>query len=196
MKIAIIGSGKGSNAKAIIEAEKNGLLGMGQIVGIFSDIEKSGILDIANEYSVNCKWLECNSDSARLNNEDALKWIKILDDYSPDLIVLAGLMKIVPKVFIDHYDGKIINLHPSLLPSFKGINAIQQAHEYGVKISGCTIHWVSEDLDAGKIIAQAPVRLMPSDSLDACVQKIRGAEHTLLPMTVANLSFEFKDMQH
>ena len=98
MKIAIIGSGKGSNAKAIIEAEKNGLLGMAQIVGIFSDIEKSGILDIANEYSVNCKWLECNSDSARLNNEDALKWIKILDDYSPDLIVLAGLMKIV----IDH----------------------------------------------------------------------------------------------
>ena len=97
-------------------------------------------------------------------------------------------MKILPSTFIEYFEKQIINIHPSLLPSFKGINAIQQAFEHGVKISGCTVHQVSTEIDSGKILAQAPVRIMDSDTIDTLTQKIHAAEHVILPSSIANLS--------
>ena len=98
-------------------------------------------------------------------------------------------MKILSHSFIQEYESRVINIHPSLLPSFKGLNAIQRAYERGVKISGCTVHWVSKGVDEGKIIAQLPVRIMDSDTLDSFTQKIHAAEHFLLPEVISQLSF-------
>ena len=97
-------------------------------------------------------------------------------------------MKILSVHFIESFKSKIINLHPSILPSFRGLNAIEQAWNAGVKITGCTVHWVTPSLDNGTIIAQAPVRIMPSDNLESVSAKVRGAEHVLLPSVIAELS--------
>ena len=100
-------------------------------------------------------------------------------------------MKILPVDFIDKFQGRIINIHPSLLPSFKGLNAIKRAFDHGVKITGCTVHVVTEKIDDGKIIAQAPVRVMETDSLESVTQKIHAAEHVLLPSVIAKISQEY-----
>lgn len=188
MKVCILGSGRGSNCKAILEASINQQLGLANIVGVFSDVQGSGILKVAESYGIENHFLDPGSPKAKVDkiNEDA--WIKILRCYKPELIVLAGFMRIVSSSFIQAFDGRIINIHPSILPSFKGLHAIEQAWEYKVKISGCTIHWVSEDIDSGKIIAQAPVRLMNGDTLEKLTQKIQAAEHMLLPWVISDLS--------
>ena len=97
-------------------------------------------------------------------------------------------MKILPETLLDAFPNKIINIHPSLLPSFKGLNAIERAFNFGVKISGCTVHFVDKEIDQGIIISQAPVRRMDSDTLEIFTQKIQAAEHVILPTTIANLS--------
>ena len=97
-------------------------------------------------------------------------------------------MRILNPSFIDAFHGKILNLHPSLLPSFTGLNAVNQAFDHGVKISGCTVHWVNEKVDGGKIIAQAPVRIMQGDTVEMVRQKIQGVEHMLLPAVIRDLS--------
>jgi phosphoribosylglycinamide formyltransferase-1 len=111
-----------------------------------------------------------------------------MGEIQPRLIVLAGFMKILSPRFVQAYEGQIINIHPSLLPSFKGLHAIKRSYERGVKISGCTVHWVSEGVDEGRIIAQSPVRIMETDTLDSFTQKIHAAEHFLLPEVIAQLS--------
>ncbi|HAD21517.1 MAG TPA: phosphoribosylglycinamide formyltransferase, partial [Opitutae bacterium] len=158
MRVLVLGSGQGSNAKAILEAQNNLLLGNAQVVGIISNIPSAGIIDIAEEYSVPTALISCSKETGKLEineTEDLTQKIKM---FSPDLIVLAGFMKIIPSDLIDIFPNKIINLHPSLLPSFKGLNAIERAFNYGVKISGCTVHCVNAGIDDGPIIAQAPVR--------------------------------------
>ena len=97
-------------------------------------------------------------------------------------------MRVLSKTFIDSFSSKIINLHPSLLPSFRGLHAIEQAWNAGVKITGCTVHWISAELDSGEIIAQAPVRIMFGDTLDSVAAKIHAAEHMLLPTVISQLS--------
>jgi phosphoribosylglycinamide formyltransferase-1 len=192
MNIVIFGSGKGTNAEAILKAEKNGQLGNSKVVGIFSDIKNSGILKIAESFCVEQRNINLSSDSPYISNIDALNILRDLADFKPDLIVLAGFMKVLPKEFIEACQNMIINIHPSLLPSFKGLNAIERAFDYGVKISGCTIHWVSEEIDGGKIIGQAPVRRMETDDLEIFRQKIQAAEHVVFPAIIANLALEFQ----
>ena len=113
---------------------------------------------------------------------------KLKDSLEGADIVLAGFMKIVSQRFIDSFNSKIINLHPSLLPCFRGLNAIKQAWDAGVKITGCTVHWVSSELDGGPIIAQAPVRIMSSDTIESTTAKVQAAEHMLLPSVVADIA--------
>ena len=115
-------------------------------------------------------------------------WIQKISDLNPDLIVLAGFMRILSSNFINHFQNRIINLHPSLLPSFQGLNAIEQAFNKNVKITGCTVHWVNERVDDGEIIAQAPVRIMNDDELPLVKQKVQAAEHILLPWVIRDLA--------
>ena len=190
MKCVILGSGKGSNAKSILEAWSNKQLGIAQIEAVLSDNKMAPILEIADSYSVTSRFIEMNSKSALISSEDSKILCDAIEEFTPDLLILAGFMKILPAEFILRFNEKIINIHPSLLPSFKGKNAIRKAFDHGVKISGCTVHWVSEEVDQGKIIAQAPVRVMETDTYETLYQKIQAAEHVLLPTVISNLSLQ------
>ena len=189
MDIVILGSGRGSNANAILKAWKDGQLGKAQVKAVISDVLDAPILNIAKSYQVQARPIEINANTAKISEGDTNKLIELTNEFKPKLIVLAGFMKILSHSFIQEYDSRIINIHPSLLPSFKGLNAIKRAFECGVKISGCTVHWVSKGVDEGKIIAQLPVRVMDSDTLDSFTQKIHAAEHFLLPEVISQLSF-------
>lgn len=189
MKIVILGSGQGSNAKAILEAEKNNLLGNAQVAAIFSDYEDANILKHARDYSKKAHYLSCAPYKTKLDGEAQDRWISEIEYYQPELLVLAGFMRVLKPKFIEAFSGKIINLHPSLLPSFPGLRAIQQAFYYGVKITGCTVHWVEPEVDAGKIIAQKEV-FTDGKSLEELEQDIHAAEHILLPETIRKLSLQ------
>lgn len=189
MDIVILGSGRGSNANAILKAWKDGQLGKAQVKAVISDVPDAPILNIAKSYKVPARTIDINANIAKISVGDTNKLIDLTNEFKPKLIVLAGFMKILSHRFIQEYESRIINIHPSLLPSFKGLNAIKRAYERGVKISGCTVHWVSKGVDEGKIIAQLPVRIMDSDTLDSFTQKIHAAEHFLLPEVISQFSF-------
>ncbi|MEM8867703.1 MAG: phosphoribosylglycinamide formyltransferase [Verrucomicrobiota bacterium] len=188
--IVILGSGRGSNADALLKAETKKQLGAAKIAAIISDQEDAGILALGQKHTVPAIYLDPGAKGARLSEAVEAKYIERIEMFSPKLIVLAGFMRILTRKFIDAFDGKVINLHPSLLPSFPGMHGIQQAYDHGVKITGCTVHWVTADLDAGPIIDQKDVRIEDSDTLQMLEAKIHIAEHRLLPDVVARLSKE------
>jgi phosphoribosylglycinamide formyltransferase 1 len=188
MKTVILGSGKGTNAEAIIHAQSNQLLGNAEVHAIFSDNEDSGILKVAESNNIDGYYLDGGALKTNFDERTEQVWIEEIMKFDPDLIVLAGFMRVLKPAFIKAFNGAIVNLHPSLLPSFKGLRAIERAFDYGVKISGCSVHWVSEEIDSGKIIGQAPVRIMEGDTIDMVSQKIHAVEHMLLPSVIQNLS--------
>jgi phosphoribosylglycinamide formyltransferase-1 len=187
MKVVILGSGKGTNAEAIMNAASENQLANVEIVGVLSDSQDAMILKYAKSHSIQNAFLEPGEHKYRLLNEEEDIWIKAIQELQPDLIVLAGFMRILDSKFLSTFKNKIINLHPSLLPSFPGLNSIEKAFEKKVKITGCTVHWVNEKIDEGEIIAQAPVRIMNGDDLNMVKQKVQAAEHMLLPWVIRDL---------
>lgn len=188
MKIVILGSGTGSNAQAIINAADSNQLGNTEIVGIFSDIENAPILLHARKKDIYSKHIQTSKGNCTIEGKDEELWLNDIQKVNPDLIVLAGFMRILKSKFINSAANRIINLHPSLLPSFPGLNSIKRAFDKKVKITGCTVHWVNESIDDGEIIAQAPVRIMSGDTLELVKQKVHAAEHMLLPWVIKDLS--------
>jgi phosphoribosylglycinamide formyltransferase-1 len=188
MKIVILGSGNGSNALAILKLASENALGKAKIVGVLSDVADAGILKHAKDHAVSNKFINPGTISSKLTGKFEDNWIGEIKQLSPDLIVLAGFMRVIKQKFLSAFKNKIINLHPSLLPSFPGLNSIKQAFDKKVKITGCTVHWVNEKIDDGEIIAQAPVRIMESDTLLSITQKVHAAEYMLLPSVIKGLS--------
>ncbi|HBR94593.1 MAG TPA: phosphoribosylglycinamide formyltransferase [Opitutae bacterium] len=186
--IVILGSGRGTNAEALLKAESKKKLGAAKIAAVISDHEDAGILALGQKYKVPAIYLDPGRKGARLSEAAEQAYIERIQSFSPKLIVLAGFMRIITRPFIEAFEGRVINLHPSLLPSFPGMSAIQQAYEHGVKITGCTVHWVTPALDAGPIIDQKEVRIEESDTLDMLTKKVHIAEHALLPDVVTRLS--------
>ena len=115
-------------------------------------------------------------------NEDDI--IKIFEAYNIDIIVMAGWMRVVSKKFIDAFPGRIINLHPSLLPKYKGLHAIRQAIEAGESETGCSVHYVTEELDSGAVIRQTEVPILPGDTVESVTRAVQQAEHYLLPLVI------------
>jgi phosphoribosylglycinamide formyltransferase-1 len=187
-KIIILGSGRGSNAKAILEAESKGQLGNVSTVAILSDKKEAPILDLAKQFGKPSRCISCNPKKARLHSEETAAFLEAIKAHKPDLVVLAGFMKIIDSHFIQSLDGKIINLHPSLLPSFPGINSIESAFNFPVKVTGCTVHWVIPEIDAGTIIDQKAVTIEADDTLESLSEKVHAAEHRLLPEVIRRLS--------
>jgi phosphoribosylglycinamide formyltransferase-1 len=187
-KIIILGSGRGSNAKAILEAEAKGQLGNVSTVAILSDKKEAPILDLAQQFGKPSRCISCNPKKARLHSEETAAFLEAIKAHKPDLVVLAGFMKIIDSHFIQSLDGKIINLHPSLLPSFPGINSIESAFNFPVKVTGCTVHWVIPEIDAGTIIDQKAVTIEADDTLESLSEKVHAAEHRLLPEVIRRLS--------
>ena len=186
--IVILGSGRGTNAEALLKVSAKKKLGSAQIAAIVCDQVDAGILELGQKFSVPAIYIDPQKTGTRLSPEVEDAYIERIQSFSPKLIVLAGFMRIMSKKFIDAFEGRVINLHPSLLPSFPGVNAIGQAYEHGVKITGCTVHWVTAALDAGPIIEQKSVRIDPSDTLDLLTKKVQIAEHSLLPSVIEQLS--------
>jgi len=188
MKIVILGSGHGSNAEAILRAQAAGQLGRGQVVQIFSDKPEAGILAFGEKFGVASRFLDPGQFKTKFDEAGENRYIDEISKLDPGLVVLAGFMRILRPRFIEAFAGKIINLHPSLLPSFAGLDGIGQAWRRGVKITGCTVHYVSAEVDGGPIIDQAPVRIEEADTIESLSAKIHAAEHALLPAVIARLS--------
>lgn len=188
MKIVILGSGRGSNAEAILRAQAAGQLGSGRVVQVFSDKPETGILAHGKKFGVAATFLDPGPFKTKFDEAGEQRYIDEISKLTPDLVVLAGFMRILKPRFIDAFAGKIINLHPSLLPSFPGLDGIGQAWRRGVKYTGCTVHFVTAEVDGGPIIDQAAVRIESSDTLESLEAKVHAAEHEILPAVIARLS--------
>lgn len=188
MRIVILGSGRGSNAEAILQARENGRLGHGEVVQLFSDKPDAGILQLGTKYGVPATYLDAAPFRTKLEGEGEARYIAVISACQPDLVVLAGFMRVLKPGFLEAFAGKIVNLHPSLLPSFPGLDGIGQAWRRGVKITGCTVHYVTPEVDGGPIIDQAAVRVEENDTLESLTAKVHAVEHALLPAVLARLS--------
>jgi phosphoribosylglycinamide formyltransferase-1 len=188
MRIVILGSGRGSNAEAILKAQLAGTLGRAKVVQIFSDRADAGILALGPRFGVSADFLDAAPFKTKLDGAGEEHYIAAILACRPDLIVLAGFMRVLKMPFLTKFEGRIINLHPSLLPSFPGLDGIGQAFRRGVKITGCTVHYVTLDVDGGPIIDQAAVRIEDDDTLERVAAKVHAAEHALLPDVIRRLS--------
>ncbi len=189
IRVVILGSGKGTNARALLQAQQNGELGLAEIVGIFSDNPTAPILKLGPRYDISAFYLKPGDYKTKLTGEAEQHWIDTIQALVPDVIVLAGFMRVLKKPFLKAFP-RIVNLHPSLLPAYPGLNSIQRALEAGEKQTGCTVHRVTADVDAGDVIDQATVNIDPADTLESLEAKVHDAEHKLLPKVVKNLARE------
>jgi phosphoribosylglycinamide formyltransferase-1 len=188
MRVVILGSGRGSNAKAILEAQRDGKLGLAKVVHLFSDQPDAPILELGATFGVPAAFVDASPFRTKLEGEGERRYVEAIKSCNPDIVVLAGFMRVIKKGFLTAFDGQIINLHPSLLPSFPGLDGIGQALRRGVRITGCTVHYVNEEVDGGPIIDQLPVRIDTDDTLETLSEKIHRAEHELLPAVIAQMS--------
>jgi phosphoribosylglycinamide formyltransferase-1 len=188
MRVVILGSGRGSNAEAILLAQQSGNLGAARVVHIFSDQPAAGILALGPRFGVPAAYVDPAPFRTKLEGEGETRFIAAVQEQSPDLVVLAGFMRVLKPRFLHAFAGRIINLHPSLLPLFPGLDGIGQAFRAGVKATGCTVHYVTADVDAGEIIEQATVPIAPGETLETLAAKVHAAEHRLLPAVIARLS--------
>jgi phosphoribosylglycinamide formyltransferase-1 len=188
MRVVILGSGRGSNADAILKAQSEGKLGTARVVQIFADKPDAGILALGARYGVPAAFLDAAPFKTKLEGEGEARYIAAIEACAPDLVVLAGFMRVIKPGFLNAFAGRIINLHPSLLPSFPGLDGIGQAFRRGVKITGCTVHYVTAEVDGGPILDQAAVRIEATDTLESLAEKVHAAEHALLPAVIARLS--------
>jgi phosphoribosylglycinamide formyltransferase-1 len=190
MRAVVLGSGRGSNAQALLEAQRDGRLGKARVEAILSDRADAGILALGPRFGVEARFVDPGPFRTKLEGEGEARFIGAVAAARPDLVVLAGFMRVIKPAFLAAFAGRIINLHPSLLPSFPGLDAIGQAWRAGVRVTGCTVHRVTADLDGGPIIDQAVVRIEPGDTLGALEVRVHAAEHALLTAVVARLSLE------
>lgn len=176
MKLGILISGRGSNMTAIVEAVQSGLIPDSEVTVVISDKKSAAGLEKARERGVETVVVQRNK---RTREEHDAEIIAELEKRKVELVCLAGYMRLLSPEFIRAFPNKIVNIHPSLLPSFPGLDAQQQAFDYGVKISGCTVHFVDEHLDHGAIILQKAVEVNENDTAESLSAKILRHEHAL-----------------
>ena len=186
MNIVVFASGAGSNAACLFRDGARGRFG-GAKFFLVSDNPDSGALRAAREMGIESITFNPGAPGARISPDAAGRLFEALEKINPTLVVLAGFMRIMPSAIVRAFDGRMINLHPSLLPLYKGKDSIRRAFEAGEKITGCTVHYVSDELDGGKIIAQKPVEILPGDSVESLTQRVHAAEHELLGSVVEKL---------
>lgn len=188
VRIVILGSGRGSNAEAILNAQEAGQLGLAQVVGLFCDQPDALMLKLGPRFDVPAFYLHPGKFKTKLEGEAETHWIETIQRLQPDFIVLAGFMRVIKPPFIEAFKGRIINLHPSLLPKYPGLHSIQRAIEAGDAETGCTVHWVTPEIDAGEILGQERVPIAKGDTLEEVEARVHAAEHRLLPATIRRLA--------
>ncbi|MCG2789648.1 MAG: phosphoribosylglycinamide formyltransferase [Actinomycetia bacterium] len=180
-RIAILASGFGSNLQAIIDQAQNIDIN-GEIVLVFSNNENAYALERAKKYGI--KSVSFNPGQFESRQQYDKELLVLLKNEKIDLIVMAGYLLLVGQEIIKEFSNRIINVHPALLPSFKGIHGIKDAFDYGVKVTGVTVHFVEEDLDAGPIISQEAVIITEDDTQETLEEKIHKIEHKIYPLAV------------
>ena len=181
-KLAVLASGSGSNLEAIAMAIASGQLSAQIAVMIYNEPD-AFVKQRAEKFGIPAILVNHRDYKSRQALDGAI--IEILRQYQVDLVIMAGWMRIVTQVLIDAFPERILNIHPSLLPSFKGIHAIEQAYNYGVKITGCTVHLLSLEVDSGKILQQAAVPILAEDRLEDLQKRIQVQEHIIYPKAIA-----------
>jgi phosphoribosylglycinamide formyltransferase-1 len=188
-RLGVLGSGKGSNFVAIADAVAAGKI-PAEVAVVLSDVESAGILAHARDRKIPAKFIPPGKFRTKLDEEAEGAFVSALQAAKVDLIVLAGFMRVLKGDFLRAFEGCIVNIHPSLLPSFPGLEAWKQALDHGVKVTGCTVHFVDASVDCGPIIGQQMVPVLDTDTPESLHQRIHVAEHELYPKCVAAIARE------
>ena len=186
-RLGVLGSGKGSNFVAVADACAAGRI-KAECCLVASDLANAKILEHAHDRSIPTRYIAPGLFRTKLDENAEHQFVDALMEAQVDLIVLAGFMRVLKGEFLQAFAGRIINIHPSLLPSFPGLQAWRQALEYGVKVTGCTVHYVDAGIDSGPIIGQQTVPVLDDDTPESLHQRIQAAEHELYPKCVAAIA--------
>ncbi len=183
VRFGVLGSGKGSNFRALAEAFRAGTLGCEPVV-VLSDVEGSGILDLAKGFGIASHFVAPGPFRTKMTPEAEKEVVRLLQEAQVDFVVLAGFMRVIKEPLLQAFPGRILNIHPSLLPSFRGLEAWRQAVEAKVTEAGCTVHLVDAEIDNGEILGQSRVPVLPNDTAELLHARIQVAEHDLYPQMV------------
>ena len=194
IRLGVLGSGKGSNLQAIIDAVEAGTLDA-EIAMVISDVEDAYILKRAKEHGIPNKYIAPGPFKTKLTPGVEQEYIDCLNQAGVQLICLAGFMRVMKETFLTSFKGKIINIHPSLLPAFPGLKSWAQALDYGVKIAGCTVHFVDTGVDTGPIIVQKQVPVLDDDTYGTLHERIQDQEHSAYPEAIQLISSGRLDIQ-
>ena len=186
-RIGVLGSGKGSNFVAIADGCASGKVAA-EIAVVVSDVQNAGILERARERGIPAEYLPPGGFRTKLDDTAERALIERLRAARVDLVALAGFMRILKGEFLRAFTDRVVNIHPSLLPSFPGLEAWRQALDYGVKVTGCTVHFVDQGVDSGAIIAQETVPVLGTDTPETLHARIQVAEHKLYPQAIAAIA--------
>jgi phosphoribosylglycinamide formyltransferase-1 len=176
LRIGVLASGRGSNFEAIVRATEDGRL-PARVVILITDRAEAGALGIARRHGVEALHIDPRQHPSREAHEKAV--IAALEARGAGLVCLAGYMRILSPLFVRHFEGRMLNIHPSLLPAFPGLHAQRRALEYGVRISGATVHFVDEGTDTGPVVLQAAVPVLPDDTEETLSRRILAEEHRI-----------------
>lgn len=187
MNLAVLGSGRGSNFQSLLDAARAGRL-PARIVCVISDHADAAILDRARAAGVPAFAVDCAPFRTKLEGAGEARAIELLRAHGADTIALAGFMRIVKPGLLRAFPGRIVNIHPSLLPAFPGLRAWQQALDYGAKVTGCTVHFVDEGMDTGPIILQRAVPVLDGDTPETLHARIQIEEHIAYPLALQYLA--------
>ncbi len=183
--LGVLGSGKGSNFSAIAAAIETGQLNA-RVGVVISDVPDAGILRLAQQHGAPAMHLPPGRFKTKLEPESETELAQTLQAHGAELVVLAGYMRLLKDPMVNAFPRRIINIHPSLLPKFPGLEAWRQALEAGEHETGCTVHYVDLGMDTGPIIAQARVPILPDDTAETLHARIQTAEHALYPLVIAD----------
>ena len=190
LKLGVLGSGKGSNFRAIVDAIARGDINA-EVCIVISDFEDAGILALARERGIRAEFVHPGKFRTKMEPEREQHLAQMLRDAGVELIVLAGYMRMVKPPLLDAFPRRIINIHPSLLPAFPGLEAWKQGVDARASKSGCTVHYVDSGMDTGEVIARAEVPVLANDTAETLHARIQVAEHKLYPAVIAQLASEF-----
>jgi len=192
LPIGVLGSGKGSNCRVILERIRSGDLHAKARL-VVSDVLDAPILDIAREFDVANAYLPPGRFRTRLEPAIEEQLVKMLRDAGVELVVLAGFMRVLHEPMLQAFPRRIINIHPSLLPKFPGLESWKQAFVAGETVTGCTVHYVDEQIDHGRILAQKEVKILPNDTAESLHARIQVLEHELYPAVISEFCKRYNE---
>jgi phosphoribosylglycinamide formyltransferase-1 len=181
-KLAVLVSGRGSNLQAIIDSIERGEIPGARVALVLADVAGAPALERARKHGIETLFLDPKGYAGKSEYNQAM--VEAIQERGADLVCLAGFMRILGPGFIEAFRGRVMNIHPSLLPAFPGLHPQQQALDYGVKLSGCSVHFVDETVDGGAIILQSAVPVLDGDDADALARRILEQEHLLYPRAI------------